>query len=834
MNCHSSDAGNTTTSDNHPPDENNRKTSNSNTSINNKNHNNNNNITNNHNKNDNINNNSTNSNRASGSKSNNNPVDFLYKMKRAPNKRRVKPVERLLFDLEDENWEDTSSDDEDYKPKKGSNKGENGDDDDDEDDDDDDDEKVTSQASDSGDDDDNRDASSDTDESDEDSSDNTERKKCKRDTDDSQESREIPMPTLTSIIDIPSQRGESTCQPGKSETSNKSSQPLNHQDKLLKLLICSVCLGDHSSDSDEIVECDSCGITVHENCYGIIIEDSDNESIHSNVSSASTEPWFCDACKAGVSNVSCELCPAETGIFKRTDTKQWVHVVCALYTSGVTFSDTLHLSGITLLELPHDRWGSKSCSLCEDSRLAKTGIAISCDAGMCRTYFHVTCAQRHGLLQDVADLEQETEIVDPFYAHCKLHTTDKAKAKRKKRNYLTLQARCKMMSSHSSILTNRTAKKLFKARKNFTLAYENCPKPLVNTTDKIPRALTSSPASVKMLIKKADLLGYGSISPFDPLEIRRKWHIPPAFSVEFVAYFIDRSQRIKSMEEKLQQLKHQEQQLKQHETNALKKCNEIMPLYEKIKKQSNELRDKGKSIWDKLGHICQLSTPLLPDILQVTTSNREHSSPSLSRTSSFLARKQENHSQSKRSNATHPSSVTSSSIPHLYSNSSHKLCTMVHDTSHSTSTKDDHHLINSSSSLLCKSPVKTRLTLHECGLCKSLKDQHLLALCDSCDLHFHLYCLDPPLTRMPKKTKFGGWQCSDCTEKEDAQYSAEGKDTEHLGNGVDDTETSSSRKRMRKEPIKFMPDAGTSVNVYRKRKRAADRLRNRRAQLKKN
>ena len=66
------------------------------------------------------------------------------------------------------------------------------------------------------------------------------------------------------------------------------------------ILVCSVCLGDISRSDDEIVECDSCGMSVHEGCYGI--NSDDNESVHSNTSSASTEPWFCDPCRANVRN----------------------------------------------------------------------------------------------------------------------------------------------------------------------------------------------------------------------------------------------------------------------------------------------------------------------------------------------------------------------------------------------------------------------------------------------------------------------------------------------------------------------------------------------------
>lgn len=72
--------------------------------------------------------------------------------------------------------------------------------------------------------------------------------------------------------------------------------------------MCAVCLGDNSDDTNEIVTCDGwCHVSVHEGCYGV----SDTVSVSSTVSSCSTEPWFCDACKAGVRDPSCELCPNE-------------------------------------------------------------------------------------------------------------------------------------------------------------------------------------------------------------------------------------------------------------------------------------------------------------------------------------------------------------------------------------------------------------------------------------------------------------------------------------------------------------------------------------------
>ncbi|RXG54110.1 PHD finger protein 14, partial [Armadillidium vulgare] len=95
-----------------------------------------------------------------------------------------------------------------------------------------------------------------------------------------------------------------------------------------KILVCAICLGEYSDDANEIVTCDGCHVSVHEGCYGI----SDTISVSSTVSSSSTEPWFCDACKAGVSDPPCELCPnLGYTIFKETEMGRWVHLVCALY-----------------------------------------------------------------------------------------------------------------------------------------------------------------------------------------------------------------------------------------------------------------------------------------------------------------------------------------------------------------------------------------------------------------------------------------------------------------------------------------------------------------------
>lgn len=130
-------------------------------------------------------------------------------------------------------------------------------------------------------------------------------------------------------------------------------------------LICMVCLGDKNDPNDELIECDGCGIVVHEgwhfnfdrpfsDCYKVV----DSIFMSSGSSSSSTDAWFCEACLAGVFDpvgvvyyVStfqlCELCPSTNGAFKRTDNNRWVHLICALYTPGVAFNDPESLMDVS-------------------------------------------------------------------------------------------------------------------------------------------------------------------------------------------------------------------------------------------------------------------------------------------------------------------------------------------------------------------------------------------------------------------------------------------------------------------------------------------------------
>ncbi|XP_063755195.1 PHD finger protein 14 isoform X2 [Eleginops maclovinus] len=524
-------------------------------------------------------------------------------------------------------------------------------------------------------------------------------------------------------------------------TNDSMSQEKGNEDALLDrtqtwtaqhILICCVCLGDNSEDADEIIQCDNCGVTVHEGCYGV---DGESDSIMSSASENSTEPWFCDACKNGVTP-SCELCPNQDGIFKETDAGRWVHVVCALYVPGVAFGDIDKLRPVTLTEMNYSKYGAKECSFCEDARFARTGVCISCDAGMCRSYFHVTCAQREGLLSEAA---AEEDIADPFFAYCKQHA-DRFDRKWKRKNYLALQSYCKVsLQEREKQLTPEAQKVVFQARITTRLQQYRAKAELSRNTrpqawvprEKLPRPLTSSASAIRKLMRKAELMGISTdIFPVDTSDANasmdgRRKHKQPALTADFVNYYMERNMRMIQIQDNISEQKSLKDKLESEQEKLHVEYNKLCESLEELLNVNGELRSEGQAVWTLLGGILgqKLNTPA---VLKAPKERKP----------------------SKKEGGT---TGKASSLPAI---------------------------------------------LYSCGICKKNQDQHLLVLCDTCKLYYHLGCLEPPLTRMPKKTKNSYWQCSECD-----QASSDEADIamETLPDG-----TKRSRRQI-KGPIKFIP-----------------------------
>ncbi|KAG7211298.1 hypothetical protein KM043_010597 [Ampulex compressa] len=542
-------------------------------------------------------------------------------------------------------------------------------------------------------------------------------------------------------------------------------------DKLNKMLICCGCLGDRSDDINEIVECDGCGVSVHEGCYGV----SDVESFSSTDSLCQSAPWFCEACSAGIEDPSCELCPNKGGIFKETDVGKWVHLVCALYVPGVAFGEVDRLSSVTLFEMAYSKWGAKQCSLCEDARFARTGVCIECDAGMCHTYFHVTCAQREGLLSEAHS--EEVDQADPFYAHCKLHS-DKTLVRRRRRNWLALQLRAQyrqqLLKQPNHLDTeeqHRIQRKLAKHRHKYLAHKASRPPPWV-PTQKMPRLLTTSASACRQLAKKAELMGVDTAALEAQeaqlvalVDVRKKWHIPPAFSVEFIGYYLDRNLRVTSMKRRLQELLDINSQLLNEQQRLDRKYDEVMKDNEEQIRVNVTLKEKIEMYHQVLrggGYVKPL--PLIADLAKPRIAPTLGTGLGVPTAAALKMGVGFPLPVGKGIEGVREGRVLSSQA------------------------QDQNH--------------KGELTLrHQCGICRRSTNQHLLAKCDTCHLHYHLSCLSPPLSRMPKKTKLMGWQCSEC-------------DKESSGSEVEHVDTSAPRKlRHCKDDANMTPTPPQEVQI---------------------
>ncbi|XP_053957508.1 PHD finger protein 14 [Anastrepha ludens] len=521
--------------------------------------------------------------------------------------------------------------------------------------------------------------------------------------------------------------------------------------------ICCVCLGDRSDDSNEIIECDGCGVSVHEGCYGV----NDNVSISSTNSTCSTEPWFCEACRAGVSEPICELCPNKGGIYKETDVGKWVHLICALYIPGVAFGEVDQLSSVTLFEMPYSKWGAKVCTLCENSRFARTGVCIGCDAGMCKTYFHVTCAQTSGFLTEAH--HEEAEAADPFFAHCKVHS-EKEMMKRRKRNYHNLRLNMQQKLNEKIILKHddpcpaqlRIHRKLLKYQAKYSNNKKLKPDPWV-PTQKMSRLLTTSASACKRLLAKANIMAVdvellerqeAQIAALS--DIRKKWHIAPAFSVEFIGYYLDRISRTK-------ELKSQLSEMMENNFNLSREQDILRTTYDARLDKNKELKSKQESLILKISQLHKEVSVMCPNKIFPNPTNIGHAQ-----------------CESNKSASTPPSRPIS--VPTAAALKMGVGFPLAHlgppgtkvDSSRLLSTHAKSSPIARGGASSAPTTPTLNVQTFECGICKRTTDQHLLAKCDTCQLHYHLSCLNPPLTRHPKKSKLYGWQCSECDKSEDS------------------------------------------------------------------
>lgn len=157
--------------------------------------------------------------------------------------------------------------------------------------------------------------------------------------------------------------------------------------------VCNICLDGDTSNCNQIVYCDRCNLTVHQDCYGIPFI-----------------PEGCLECRRCVVSpgrrVSCVLCPSKKGAFKQVDHNRWVHVLCVIWVDETHFGNTIFMENVQNVEKAlHDR-KALSCMLCKDRKYARTGACIQCSEAKCTASFHVTCARNFGLVMRINETDE--------------------------------------------------------------------------------------------------------------------------------------------------------------------------------------------------------------------------------------------------------------------------------------------------------------------------------------------------------------------------------------------------------------------------------------------
>lgn len=159
---------------------------------------------------------------------------------------------------------------------------------------------------------------------------------------------------------------------------------------------CSICT-DISADENPICVCENCSIKVHVLCYGI---------------ENSKDSWKCSPCNSGITEPVCKLCTKKNGAFKKTGCGGFVHVICALFTEGVSFEDVIAMEPVNLNRVPNSM-RNKECAFCFKSN----GFSPHCSKYKCNNRIHITCAQKNGCLRE----EQKSDGSIKFRAFCRGH-----------------------------------------------------------------------------------------------------------------------------------------------------------------------------------------------------------------------------------------------------------------------------------------------------------------------------------------------------------------------------------------------------------------------------
>lgn len=172
--------------------------------------------------------------------------------------------------------------------------------------------------------------------------------------------------------------------------------------------VCSVC-DDGIDNENPILTCKSCKICIHLYCNG---------------SESQIESWTCSPCRLNQKNfATCRLCLYKGGAMKQTSCKGWVHIICALFTEGVIFTNEETMEPVDISAVSKNK-RNKLCVFC----YKRQGHSSLCSNSKCKDRLHISCSQKEKCLKEV---ESEIDGKIKFRAYCKSHKPKPPKSGRR-------------------------------------------------------------------------------------------------------------------------------------------------------------------------------------------------------------------------------------------------------------------------------------------------------------------------------------------------------------------------------------------------------------------
>jgi hypothetical protein len=113
--------------------------------------------------------------------------------------------------------------------------------------------------------------------------------------------------------------------------------------------------------------------------------------------------WYCNRCKFLLQRklnydfVRCFLCPDLTGILTKVDERRWAHINCLQWNKKNSLNGGLNEK--KFLKLKRDGKFSERCSVCRK----KQGVYFKCAYKSCKKIFHVRCAIKNNLIDEVPE-----------------------------------------------------------------------------------------------------------------------------------------------------------------------------------------------------------------------------------------------------------------------------------------------------------------------------------------------------------------------------------------------------------------------------------------------